>query len=43
MHYAIADAHFKVVFAVVDKEDINDASIIGVNDASADVDREFAC
>ena len=43
LSYAIADANFEVVFAVVDKEDVNNALIIGVDDASADVNKDLAC
>ena len=43
LSYAITNANFEVVLAVVDEEDINDASIIGVDDASADIDKELAC
>ena len=43
LSYAIADANFKVTFTVVDEEDVNDASINGVDDTSANVDRELAC
>ena len=43
LSYAITDANFEVVLAVVDKEDMNDASIIRVNNASADVNKELAC
>ena len=42
MRNAIARMDLKVVIAVVDEEDENNASIVGVDDASADVDGKLA-
>ena len=43
LSYAITDTNFEVAFAVVDEEDVNNASIVGVDDTSANVDKELAC
>ena len=42
MRNAIARIDLKVVVAVVDEEDKNNTSIVGVDDASADVDGVLA-
>ena len=42
MSYAIADTNFEVVLAVVDEEDIYDASIVSIDDAGTDVDGKLA-
>ena len=43
MRNTIARMDLKVMIAVVDEEDKNDTSIVGVDDASADVDGKLAC
>ena len=43
MRNTIARMDLKVVIAVVDEEDKNDALIVGVNDTSTDVDGKLAC
>ena len=42
MGYAIANTNFEVALAVVDKEDVYDASIVSVDDTGADIDGKLA-
>ena len=43
MRNTITGMDLEVAIAVVDEEDENDASIVSIDDASADVDGKLAC